>query len=603
MSEALTVNDTGIPGDPDRSTRGSTILILGGGQMQIPAIVHAKRMGLTVIVADADPTVPGAGMADHFEQVDLKDREAMLETARRYRERGALDGVFTAGTDFSSTVAYVAERLGLPGIPFETALDATDKGRMRAVLARAGVPCPEFIVLTNVEEVMQVRQRLPFPLVVKPVDNMGSRGVRRVDTDRELDAAVRSALPLSRSSRVIVERYIEGPEFSVDALVYRGEITICGLADRHIAFAPYFVELGHTMPSDAPAGVRAQVLDAFRQAVRALGITDGAAKGDIKYSPSGPVVGEIAARLSGGYMSGWTFPYSSGVHVTAGAVRIALGLHPGDLAPVKRHVSAERAFISIPGVVSAIEGLDRAGKDERVRDIFLRIRKGSRVVFPTNNVEKCGNVITEADTRELAVDAAECACRSLLVRLEPRDEDTFRYLFSAPCRFPPNAFTLRRTENIGTFEAMPVFMFPADAPDPGSSNHGPSGGEVTDSQAIGILPLPAVSLEPDRDWHGLSFAEALEFVFRTGGAAFVGTGNGTVSSARSDNLHDRPGSGAPVLGRLFWSAFLRGGVQGGVWILDTARALMRDGAGVVRTELERFERFFHDAGEPGSDRR
>lgn len=590
MSEALTVNGTHTSIDPHRAVRPSGILILGGGQMQIPAIVHAKRMGLTVIVADADPTVPGAGMADHFERVDLKDREAMLETARKYRERGALDGVFTAGTDFSATVAYVAERLGLPGIPFETALDATDKGRMRAVLTRAGVPCPEFLVLTEPGDIRQVQERLSFPLVVKPSDNMGSRGVRRVDTDEELDAAVRFALPLSRSSRVIVERYIEGPEFSIDALVHRGEITICGLADRHIAFAPYFVELGHTMPSDAPLRIRTEVLETFRQAVRALGITDGAAKGDIKYSSSGPVVGEIAARLSGGYMSGWTFPYSSGVQVTAGAIRIALGLHPGDLTPVRRHVSAERAFISIPGLVSSVEGLDRARSDDRVRDIFLRIRKGSRVVFPTNNVEKCGNVITEAETRERAVEAAEHACKSLFVRLEPCTDETFRFLFSGPGRFPRYAFTLRQTENLRALEAMPAFVFPAGEPGTGSS----------DGEPIGILPLPAVFRESDRDWHGLSFTEALETVLRTAEAVSAAAEMKIVSWTEPDPHPDRPRYGAPVLGRLFWTAFLRGGVQGGVWILDTVRSLMRDRTGIAGEPLVRFERCIRDAGEPGS---
>jgi len=141
---------------------------------------------------------------------------------------------------------------------------------------------------------------------VKPVDNMGGRGCRRADSLAELRAAVEAALAFSRSGRAIIEEFMDGPEFSADALVHRGEITLCGLADRHIRFPPCFVEMGHTMPSGVDSGTAARLLEVFYAGIRALGITNGAAKGDLKLTPKGPMVGEIAARLSGGYMSGWT---------------------------------------------------------------------------------------------------------------------------------------------------------------------------------------------------------------------------------------------------------------------------------------------------------
>jgi biotin carboxylase len=270
------------------------VIILGAGVMQGPAITIARSQGLETIVADGDPHAPWVKLADRFEHIDLKDKEGIEALARSLPD---LAGIMTAGTDFSATVAWVSERLGLSGIPYETALDASDKERMRRCFRKAGVPSPDFLI---VKDSAGPALPLTYPVVVKPVDNMGARGCRRVDGPGELRDAVEDALGFSRSHRAIVEAYMEGPEFSVDAIVYQGEITVCGLADRHIFFPPYFIEMGHTMPTSVDAGTAETLLTVFKAGVRALGITNGAAKGDIKLTPSGPMIGEIAARLSGG---------------------------------------------------------------------------------------------------------------------------------------------------------------------------------------------------------------------------------------------------------------------------------------------------------------
>ncbi|MDR3148079.1 MAG: ATP-grasp domain-containing protein, partial [Treponema sp.] len=263
------------------------IIILGAGVMQGPIIRIAGEMGLYTIVVDGDPLALNAALADRFERIDLKDKEGIEALARSV---GAADcklgGIMTAGTDFSASVAWVAERLGLPGIPYEAALNASDKERMRSCFDRAGVPSPAFRVFRSPPE---DPASLPaLPVVVKPVDNMGGRGCRRVDSAGDFERALAEALRFSRSGRAIVESFMDGPEFSVDAIVYDDEITICGLADRHIFFPPYFIEMGHTMPTTLPPRDQEALLAVFKDAVRALGISGpghrGAAKGDIKLS-------------------------------------------------------------------------------------------------------------------------------------------------------------------------------------------------------------------------------------------------------------------------------------------------------------------------------
>jgi biotin carboxylase len=526
------------------------IIILGAGVMQGPAIRIAKELGLFTVVVDGSSTAPCIPMADQFEQIDLKDKENIETLGRSLQNSGPLGGIMTAGTDFSATVAWAAEKLELPGIPYEAALNASDKARMRACFKKAGLPSPEFIAITESEP--QDKPSLPFPLVVKPVDNMGGRGCRRVNTMEEYREAAAEAIHFSRSGRAIVEAFMDGPEFSVDAIVYRGEITICGLADRHIFFPPYFIEMGHTMPTAIAPEQQKALLDTFCAGVRALGLAGdksvGAAKGDIKLTPSGPMIGEIAARLSGGYMSGWTYPYSSGAQPIRAAILAAIGRKPEGIVPLKTWTSAERAFISIPGTVKAISGVDAARNRPFVKDLFLRIAEGGNVDFPRNNVTKCGNIISAAPDRAGAVEAAESAARSILIRLDPADPETGEFLSNAGTDFPPDAYPLG-PELKAALAALP---------DTKIQGQDPTG------QSLQIVPFPAFQASGLKDYAGRGVGESLEAVRELTGLPLTEFHAKSAVNPPESSDNNR----SNFLGRPFWSALARGGYQGAVYYID-----------------------------------
>jgi len=524
-----------------------TVFILGGGVMQLPAVRAARAKGWRIVVAAREVIPEVAEIADAVEGADLADKQAVTAAALACRDRWGLDGVFTAGTDFSTTASWVAEKLGIPGAPYAAALAATDKALMRETLSRQGVPCPRFVTVETGAK-MDPHVLAGFPLVVKPVDNMGARGVRRVESREELEQALVEAWQVSRSGRAIVEEYLEGPELSLDALVYGGCITVCGIADRHICFPPYFVEMGHTMPSGLEEGTLAQAAEIFARGIRALGISEGAAKGDVKVTRQGPFIGEIAARLSGGYMSGWTYPLASGVEVTAAALNIAVGLPPGDLRPRHERCSAERAFISIPGVVAEMTGPSEVRRTAGVEELFLRAAVGQRVAFPINNLGKCGNVITCRADREQAIAAAEQAVRRIFIRLEPDREETDRFLFSqSPSPPTPPAFSPHGPGDAEGWRKLPL-------------SSGKASALARGAEGMRILTAPLSGYEGARDWHGFGLREALDQVLeRTG----VG-------------LEARPQARHLNLGSLFWRAFLRGSIQGGVYLIDTLFALRDD---------------------------
>ena len=458
-------------------SKNKNILILGASLLQKPAIQSAKELGCKVFVVDGNPKALCVPLADVFEQIDLKDEEKLLSYAKQIQKTEGLSGVFTAGTDFSKSVAYITENLGLPGHSYQSACNASDKALMRSCFKKHKVNSPNFVVLTE-NDLPKIQNDcknfllsngflLNESLVIKPCDNMGARGCKKIenlDDNENFVEAVKDSIKNSRSGRAILEEFMDGKEFSIDALVYKNELLITGFADRHIFYPPYFIEMGHTMPTDLLYPDFLDVVTEFAKGVKALGLSCGAAKGDVKLTSKGVMIGEIAGRLSGGYMSGWTFPYSSDINLTKQGILLALGekldISPSQVEVLQKpsffkktyliknckipKVCAERAWISIPGKVKKIFGIPEIDdKNSVLKDVFIRGNVGDDVKFPVNNVEKCGNIITLAENRDEAIQEGENIIKNIVLRLEPNNPITCEFLEQdLQTEFPLSAFNI-----------------------------------------------------------------------------------------------------------------------------------------------------------------
>ena len=567
------------------------ILILGAGFLQKPAIEAAKKIGFSAVVVDGNESAVCVGLADRFERIDLKDKEGIYEFAKKLQKEGGLAAIFTAGTDFSASVSYAGEKLGLSCHSYEAACNASGKVRMRQKFSEAGVPSPKFFGVTKKESevdfVKKFVRELGFPCVVKPVDNMGGRGCRMIRNEDEAEEALRTALASSRTENAILEEYMAGDEYSIDALICDGTMTITGFADRHIYFPPYFIETGHTMPAAISETKKNELIAVFALAAKALGLSCGAAKADIKYTEKGPMIGEVAARLSGGFMSGWTYPYASHCNLTEEALLIACGKKPSFLEAHRKRIpftpppscgncgapyelyelpcveaSAERAWISIPGIVKEVLLLEKARSVLFIKDVFPRSAEGDAVVFPHNNVQKCGNVISSSPSRKDSIAAAQKAVSEIVLRLEPCVPETDA--FFADTHFPPDAYgeayaaLLRQDSAVGTAKGAGTKNDLGEKPfsDTGDTIAGKT--LVADTGSIGgviakgvrvsdCVPLVLRGLyeSDERDWNHRSFAE---------------------SCTLFDELcPDHPDLDA----KKFWRAGLRGGVQGMLYFADT----------------------------------
>ena len=417
------------------------IMIIGGGIMQIPAIKEAIEMGLKVIVTDYNPDSEGIKMADYPILVSTRNIDMTVMMAREFHNRHPIDGVLTVGTDASKTVAAVANALKLPGIRYNVAERATNKIKMRQCLRKKGVPIPDFYGIWNLDEAKEAMENLDLPLVIKPADNMGSRGVRKISVREELIEAFYSAKDASISGEIILEEFMEGPELSIDAIITNNKIYITGVADRIIEMPPYFIETGHIMPSALPEKDIKAACRVMADGIKALGIDTGAAKGDIKITPDGAKVGEIAARLSGGFMSSYTYPLSTGTNLLRAAIKVAIGENSFDLEPKINKCAIERAIIPGPGKILSIEGLDKARKINGVAEIIMHKGVGDNLHPMTSNMDKAGNVIVVGKTREEALKISEKVLKTIKITIGSSAEISFdkiknsaRKKFALACR-------------------------------------------------------------------------------------------------------------------------------------------------------------------------
>ena len=395
-------------------TSGRTLWIVSGGAEAVPGIQRARAMGLHVVVSDMNPAAPGFAAADEAVVANTYDVDETVAAAVAYhRTKRPIDGIMCMAADVPLTVASVAAALNLPGIPVEAARLAADKLAMKQAFARAGIPIPWYQAIASIDELRAAIAERGFPLVLKPVDGRGARGVLRLTGRTDLAWAFAHATSQSRRGGVMVEEYLAGPQISTEGLLVAGEGTTCGFIDRNYehleTFAPYIVENGGEQPSALPLPAQRQISNVAMDAGRAMGIVSGNVKGDMVWTDRGPYVIEIAARLSGGWMSTDQIPLGTDVDLIGCSIRLALGekVPAEDIRPRWHRGVAIRYFFPSPGRVTAIEGAEAFARVPWVHRLGFFVEPGELVQPITDHTKRAGFVITTGATREEAVDRAQ----------------------------------------------------------------------------------------------------------------------------------------------------------------------------------------------------
>jgi len=403
-----------------------TLLIISGGAEAVPGIQRAKEMGLRVAVVDGSKAAPGLALADGRIIASTYDVPAVVTAAREYVRGRPIDGVIAMAADVPRTVAAVADALELPGISSEAAELAADKLAMKQRLAEQRVKVPWFSAVGNTDTLRSMVAERGYPLVIKPVDSRGARGVLRLTEGVDLDWAFEHSRAQSPTGGVMAEEFIEGPQVSTESVVLSDWAETPGFIDRNYEdlerYAPWMIENGGQQPTALDPATARAVRQTAVDAARALGIVNWTAKGDIVVGPDGPVVIEMAARLSGGWMSSDQIPLATEVDFLGAAIELALGHTPSReaLKPKESTGVAIRYAFPEPGVVRSVGEVSALAALPYVHRIGVFVSVGDRVEAPTDHTKRAGFAITSGATAAEAVTRADDVIARLGIETEPR---------------------------------------------------------------------------------------------------------------------------------------------------------------------------------------
>ena len=270
------------------------LMILGAGIYQVPLIKTAKRLGIYTIVVSIPGNYPGFALADKIYYENTTDYEKILEIAKEEK----IDGIVTAGTDVAViTIGKVCDELNLSGLSFEAAKIAANKLLMKTKYEEYGVRTAKFREIPFADpDLVNRTSALSFPLIFKSVDSSGSRGIMRVDSVEEFDAAFENVKANTRSDYFIVEEFIEGEEFGAQAFVYNGEVVFILPHGDYVFHGDTGVPIGHFAPYDLDEAVVEDTKKQLTAAIQAMGLNNCAINADFIMKDNQTYVLEIGGR-------------------------------------------------------------------------------------------------------------------------------------------------------------------------------------------------------------------------------------------------------------------------------------------------------------------
>ena len=298
------------------------LAIIGASYLQLPLVKKAKEMGVEIHCFAWREGSVCADVADFFYPISIIEKEEVLKKCQEID----IDGITTIASDTAVvTVNFVASHMGLRSNPDEYSEVTTNKYKMRQCFMDNGVPSPKF-TLSDGENRYQITG-FKYPLIVKPTDRSGSRGVEKVLDPLQLDEAIIRAQKESFEHKAIIEEFVNGCEISVESISYEGKHTILQITDKVTTGAPYFVELEHHQPSLLPDKIKEQVKDIVLHALDALHIQFGASHSELKIAEDGDIrVIEIGARMGGDFIGSDLVRLSTGYDFLKGVIEVALGV-------------------------------------------------------------------------------------------------------------------------------------------------------------------------------------------------------------------------------------------------------------------------------------
>lgn len=301
------------------------IVIIGANDFQNPLILKAKEMGYeTHVFAWKDGSI-GETTADFFYPISIIEKEIILERCKEIKP----DAIATIASDLAGiTVNYIARNLGFPCNSERSILICTNKYEMRKALAEANIPTPLFYEVGEQDD-LDIVNNMKFPIIVKPTDRSGSRGITKLENCSGVREAVSRSIENSFAKKAIIEEYLEGNEYSCECISFDGKHHFLAVTKKYTTGSPNFIETGHLQPSDLSDEMLEKVKEHVFGALDALEIRYGASHSEFKVDDDGNIrFIEIGARMGGDCIGSDLVQLSTGFDFLKMTIQVATGIEP-----------------------------------------------------------------------------------------------------------------------------------------------------------------------------------------------------------------------------------------------------------------------------------
>ncbi len=385
------VDDSGFIGKKNKEDNrmSRAIAIIGASYLQLPLIIKAKEMGYETHVFAWAANDVGETEADFFYPISITEKDEILEKCREI----GICAICSIASDLAvETVNYIASKLGLVGNSLHSTSISTNKYLMRKAFFDNGDPSPRSILVSSESNLDTID--LPFPVIVKPTDRSGSRGVEKVFDRDELAEAVKNAIGQSLEKKAVVEEYVHGKEYSVEHISYKGVHRLLAVTKKYTTGEPHYIETGHLEPAPLNREVMEKIDKVISHALDSLEIEYGASHSEIKIDSKGDIrIIEIGARMGGDCIGSDLVMYSTGYDFVRMVIQTACGEKP-DFTPVCEPRAVESLFIFSQ---SDLDEFNRLKEQEPEKLIRVADWHPEKMGHTTDSSNRAGCYIRYAD--------------------------------------------------------------------------------------------------------------------------------------------------------------------------------------------------------------
>lgn len=363
------------------------LAIIGASYLQLPLIEKAKNIGLETHVFAWKADDVGEKAADYFYPISIVEKDKILEKCKDLK----VDGVCSIGSDLANiTVNYISENMGLIGNSLHSTSISTNKNLMRETFYINGDPIPKFACCDSNSDLSKIN--MGYPLIAKPTDRSGSRGVYKVENQYDLENAVKKALEVSFDKKVMIEEYVEGQEYSVEYISWKGQHHFLALTKKITTGAPYFIEKEHIEPADVSDELLVAIKKVVEHALDSLEIKYGASHSEIKISDKNEIkIIEIGGRMGGDCIGSDLVYYSTGIDFVKGVIDVSLGNEP-DLSRKREPIKVKIVYMFTKEDFDKFENIKKNNPNQILKIVDYHPEK---IGTTTDSSNRCGCYIIQ----------------------------------------------------------------------------------------------------------------------------------------------------------------------------------------------------------------